>query len=261
MNTHVPNILNPEQVPERVPEQVATKQVRANTGFANEPDMSAGRNGLEFISAGREAVEFEKASRHSGRVRRLKIILPIIAAIVVVGFIGAVALRNIGLPSINIGSLNLDDGKLVMEHPRLSGMDGDQRPYSLTAEKAIQDLSKPKSIELDVITAKLPMENDVYADITADNGVYNSEKKTLVMNGKVTLKTDNGMEINLVDVDVDIGTGSLQTSNPISLKTENATITADSLRVENSGERIIFEKRVRMTLYPSSAEKPATNRQ
>lgn len=257
MNTHVPNILNPEQVPERVDVQ----QIRANIGLASEQGMRAERNNLEFVSAGRETAEFEKASRHSGRVRRLKIILPVIAAIVVVGFIGAVALRNIGLPSINIGSLNLDDGKLVMEHPRLNGMDSDQRPYSLTAEKAIQDLSKPKSIELDVITAKLPMENDVYADVTADNGVYDSEKKTLVMNGKVTLKTDNGMEINLVDVDVDLGAGSLQTANPISLKTENATITADSLRVENNGERIIFEKRVRMTLYPSNAEQPATNGQ
>lgn len=261
MNTHVPNILNPEQAPERVDAQ----QIRAKASSANEPGMNTGRGNLDFVSARRETGEFEKASRHSGRVRRLKIILPAIAVVVVVGFIGAVALRNIGLPSINIGSLNLDDGKLVMEHPRLSGMDGDQRPYSLTAEKAIQDLSKPKSIELDVITAKLPMENDVYANITADNGVYNSENKTLVMNGKVTLKTDTGMEINLVDVDVDIGTGSLQTSNPVSLKTENATITADSLRVENNGERIIFEKRVRMTLYPASAptsaKEPAVNGQ
>lgn len=253
MNTHVPNIHDSKQVDAR--------QVRAEAGLANGQGMSTGRSNLEFVSAGREVAEFEKASRHSGRVRLLKIILPVIAAIVVVGFIGAVALRNIGLPSINIGSLNLDDGKLVMEHPRLNGTDGDKRPYSLTAEKAIQDLSQPKIIELDVITAKLPMENDVYADVTADNGVYDSEKKTLVMNGKVTLKTDNGMEINLIDVDVDIGAGNLQTTNPVSVKTENANIVADSLRVENNGERIIFEKRVRMTLYPSDAEKPATNGQ
>ncbi|MFK5980042.1 MAG: LPS export ABC transporter periplasmic protein LptC [Rhizobiaceae bacterium] len=261
MNTHVPNILNSEQVPE----QVDVQQIRANTGLANESGMSSnghiGRNGLEFVSAGRETVEFEKASRHSGRVRWLKIILPAIAAVVVVGFIGAIVLRNIGLPSINIGALNLDDGKLVMEHPKLNGTDSNQRPFSLTAEKAIQDLSTPKSIELDVITAKLPMENDVYADVTADNGVYDSEKKTLVLDGKVTLKTDGGMEINLTDVDVDIGAGSLQTSNPVRLKTENATIKADSLKVENNGERIIFETRVRMTLYPSSAKEPSVNGQ
>lgn len=252
MNTHVPNILKPEQVD--------AQQIRANTGLANESGMNnagrTGRNNLEFVSAKREAVEFEKASRHSGRVRWLKIILPVIATIVVAGFIGAVALRNIGLPSINIGSLNLDDGKLVMEHPKLSGTDGDQRPYSLTAEKAIQDLSKPKSIELDVITAKLPMEDGVYADITADNGVYDSEKKILVMDGDVVLKTDSGMQINLVDVDVDIGAGSLQTTKPVRLKTENANIEAGSLRVENNGELIIFEKRVKMTLNPAGVSAP-----
>ena len=252
MNTYVPNILDSNRV--------EAQHFRADTSLANEQGVNIRRENVDFVSAKREAAEFEKASRHSGRVRLLKILLPTIAVIVVIGFIGAVALRNIGLPSINIGSLNLDDGKLVMEHPKLNGTDRNQRPFSLTAEKAIQDLSKPKSIELDVITAKLPMENGVYADVTADNGVYDSETKTLVMTGDVVLKTDDGMEIHLVDVDVDIGTGSLQTTNPVSLITENATITADSLRVENNGERIIFDKRVRMTLNPSSAN-PANNGQ
>lgn len=251
MNTHVPHIHSPEQR--------EAPPVRAAASSGNGVDD--GQSKLEFVSAGREATEFAKASRHSSRVRRLKIILPVIAAIVVIGFIGAVALRNVSLPDIQIGGLNLDDGKLVMEHPQLSGTDAEKRPYSLTAEKAIQDLSKPKSIELNVITAKLPMENGVYADITADKGVYDADKKTLIMDGKVTLKTDNGMKIDLVDVNVDIAVGSLETSNPVSLKTESANIVADSLRVEKNGELIIFEKRVRMTLDPSGIKKPAENGQ
>lgn len=74
------------------------------------------------------------------------------------------------------------------------------------------------------------------------------------MDGKVTLITDNGMTINLIDVDVDIASGGLQTSNPVSLKTETADIVADSLRVEKNGETIVFDQHVRMTLYPAGTK-------
>ena len=50
----------------------------------------------------------------------------------------------------------------------------------------------------------------------------------------------------------DIASGRLQTDNPVSVDTERASVSAKSLRVEDSGKVIIFENSVRMTLRPTN---------
>lgn len=249
MNTHVTQIQTPEHLNAqmRSAPDISEQNLAAN--------VSAG--GQDFLSSNRKPGEFEQALRHSGRVRRLKFILPAIAAIVVVGFIGAIAVRNINIPGFSMGSLDLSDGKLVMEHPQLSGIDGDQRPFNLVAEKAIQDLSKPSELELEAVNARLPMDSGDFADVTAEHGIYDSAKKTLQLTGEVTVKTDSGMAGWLSDVDVDMASGTLTTSKPVTLKSETADIFADSMLIENHGDHIIFEKRVRLTLYPAETNKSA----
>ncbi|MBL4696691.1 MAG: LPS export ABC transporter periplasmic protein LptC [Rhizobiaceae bacterium] len=246
MNTVVPQIM--------IPKDLEAQLGSANVISERELAANVGHSGQDFMSSTREPGEFERALRHSGKVRRLKVILPIIAIVVVLGFVGAIALRSVSLPNISIGSLDLSDGKLVMKNPKLNGVDGKQRPYNLVAEKAIQDLSKPGEIELESIIARLPMDDGVFANVTAVRGIYNSEKRTLTMIGEVTMKTETGLDALLYDVDMDIASGSLQTSKPVSLKSESADIFADSMQVERNGEYIIFEKRVRLTLYPSAIQ-------
>lgn len=207
---------------------------------------------LDFLSGERGEEEFARARQHSRYVRLLKLGLPIVGVMIIAGFVGALVFQKFAYPSLDIGTIALEDGKLVMENPNLSGVDENKRPFSLSAEKAIQDADQPKRVELITINAQLPMENAVTANITAGNGIYDAEAKTLILSESVKVETSDGMRIELQGAEVDIGEGSLRTDNPITATSKQADISSQSLIVGESGERLIFEGKVRMTLRPKA---------
>jgi lipopolysaccharide export system protein LptC len=149
---------------------------------------------------------------------------------------------------------------MVMKNPELNGVDRQKRPYNLLAKEAIQNPTEPGKVELLQIDAKVPMDDKLYARIIAGTGFYDSEAKTLKLGGEVDVKTDDGMSIKLQDADIDIEGKTLSTKSPISMTSEQATISANQLQVEDGGKRIIFTNRVRMTIYPDKLKKAEANK-
>lgn len=207
-------------------------------------------NELDFLVAERSEVEFQKAATHTGWVRFLKIFLPILALLIILLIAGTLLFRQFMLPELDIGNIKMNDGKLVMENPKLNGVDQNQRPYNLSADRAIQDASNPTIVELQKIIATLPMEQNISADITAGNGVYDADAKTLILKERVTVSTSDGMSIELMDANVDIKSGAMTTTSPIRATSPQADISSSSMVVDKSGERLIFEGNVKMTLRP-----------
>lgn len=205
---------------------------------------------LDFIAAKRIDSEYEEAKRHAKRVRFLKIALPITGVVIISIVLLALLVRQLLLPEFDLDAISMQDGKLVMENPNLNGVDRDKRPFSLSADSAIQDADQPKRVELIEIKAKLPMDDTNFANITAGNGVYDAEEKTLVLTDEVDVITTDGMQIRLKNADVDIAAGVLQTENPISATSDRAEIVSDGLLVTENGKRLIFEGGVRMILRP-----------
>ncbi len=220
---------------------------------AQRPEPAHGS--LDFISAERGASEYDEAKRHAKIVRILKIAMPILGVLVILAVGAALLIRQLLLPDLDLGQITMQDGKLVMENPNLNGFDKQKRPFSLSALKAIQDADQPKRVELIDISAKLPMEDTLFANIKAGNGVYDAEEKTLVLFNKVNVLTSNGMTIKLEDADVDISSGALITLNPILATSDKADISSDRLQVEDSGKRLVFEGTVRLTLRPKELKK------
>ena len=142
-----------------------------------------------------------------------------------------------------------------MENPELSGFDAKKRPYSLSASKAAQDVKNPARVELETISAMLPVDEEISASVSAGRGLYDAEAKTLILDREVRLMTTDGMEMFLEDADVDIESGRLQTANPVWAKSPGAEISSGSLIVEENGKRILFENNVEMTLIPGILRK------
>lgn len=216
--------------------------------------------GLDFIGGERDARDFLRANRHSGKVRFLRVALPLTGIFILFVVIGAYWWSLPSTPSVSMQSAGIENGKMVMKNPELNGVDQQQRPYTLVAREAIQDPTVPNEVELNNIDATVPMEDGLFARILAGKGFYDSKAKTLKLDQDVDIKTDDGMKMTLKDADIDMEAGNLQTASPVSIVTEQAVISADSFAVENNGEKVIFENRVKMTLYPDKiqqAQKPA----
>ena len=65
------------------------------------------------------------------------------------------------------------------------------------------------------------------------------------------------MDILLKDAQVDIKTGTMSSSQSVRVQTDDTTINAGSVLVEQNGDRVFFTKGVSMTINPGTMAKDA----
>ncbi|MCO5160758.1 MAG: LPS export ABC transporter periplasmic protein LptC [Mesorhizobium sp.] len=202
---------------------------------------------------------FVRAQRHSRRVRWLKVWLPGLAFAGVIGFIGWSYLSIPTVAGIDIEGAAISDGKLVMANPKLDGFTKDKLPYTMTAQRAVQDLKDTSLVRLEDIDARLPVDPKNTAKVVAKSGVYDNGKNTMVFDSPMTITTTDGMTARLNSASLDMNAGSMSTSDPVEILLNGSKITALSMNMADNGRVIVFENRVRVDIEPrTSPEKAAS---
>jgi lipopolysaccharide export system protein LptC len=201
--------------------------------------------------AGLEA-RFAAAARHSRMVRILRVAVPAavvlaMAAIVAVSIFNPFRMLIPKLP-IDMGNLVVSGTKITMESPHLSGYSTDQRPYELWAKAAIQDLTDPDHVELQTLRTKVLMEDRSTVTMDARTGYFDSKQQLLDLRKDIFLQSSTGYEAKLSQAFVDINKGTVTSDEHVDVKLLNGTLTADKLRIFNSGEVVRFEGNVVMNL-------------
>lgn len=191
---------------------------------------------------------FRSARRHSGRVRALKLALPALALLMVVGFFGKSWLASTAGIALNLVGSAVEGGRLVMADPRLDGYTSGDRAYTVTASRAIQDIGDTSRIDLEGIDARLPFDRDNWVTVMADRGAFHREANRLDLDSGVTIVTDTGLRARLKNASVDIKDGSLVTDDPVDVEGEGTRIEADSLKVTGNGSVLVFDRRVRVEI-------------
>jgi lipopolysaccharide export system protein LptC len=201
--------------------------------------------------AGMEA-RFASAARHSRMVRVLRIAVPA-AVVLAMASIIAVSIFNpfrILLPNLPVDMSNLvvSGTKITMESPHMAGYSTDLRPYELWAKAAIQDLTDPDHMELKTLRAKVMMEDKSTVTMDARTGYYDSKQQMLDLRKDIFLQSSTGYEARMSQAYVDINKGTVTSDEHVDVKLLNGTLTADKLRIFNSGEIVRFEGNVVMNL-------------
>ena len=217
------------------------------------------------MSRGDSERAFRAARRHSRVVRALRIAIPAfvgVVALVVVLAIYFNPLRMLAKLPVNVSDLVISGSKITMEQPRLSGFTRDARAYELTADAAAQDLTKPDIIELHNIHAKVQMQDKSTVQLSAVKGIYDSKGETLKLNRDIILNSSSGYEGRLSEATVDIRKGNVLSEHPVELKMLQGTLNANHLQIFDSGDRVLFENGVRMTLFltEEAAQRAGQNR-
>lgn len=180
----------------------------------------------------------------------MKFVLPVLAALIAAGFFGYTYLVSPSDVVMEIEAQTIENGKIVMANPKLSGVTKEQRPYSMTALRAIQDFAQQTVIELEKIDARLPFDSDSWATIEAERGIYNSQLNTLELPNPISIKSDGGLVASLESAYIDVGKGEMTTTRPVEISLDGSRITSDSMRVVDNGKVLIFEKSVRVSIDP-----------
>lgn len=208
--------------------------------------------GLERLAA------FDRAQRHSRRVRRLKVALPALAVLLIAGF-GVVAFIARQAPGLGIQSVLIEDGRIVMQNPRVNGLTGGNKPYVVEAARAFQSVSDANDIALEGITARLPYAGEVFADLEAARGHLDNTARILKLDGGFTFITEDGLTAKMEAATLDLVGRGLVSEKPVDITSPGTHIRADSMRIGDGGAEMVFERKVRMVIQPSMLGKPSTS--
>lgn len=149
---------------------------------------------------------------------------------------------------LDAGKLVIHGTKITMESPKLSGYTRDRRWYEMNAQAAAQDVTKPDMVELVEVRAKIETGDQSTIFLSAKDGLFNRKASILTLNHNVLLKSTSGYEMHLEEAIVDTAKGEVVSNKPVAVFTQDATLNADRLEVEKSGEIVRFVGTVVMNL-------------
>jgi lipopolysaccharide export system protein LptC len=196
------------------------------------------------------------ARRHSRIVRVVRIALPVA---VILG-LGAFVLLNYfdpmnalaKLPSVS-GKLGVQGSKITMELPRIAGITRDSRSYQLTAETAVQDITKPDQIELQNLRAEIEMADADVVVVTAKSGTYNTKIDKVTLREHVVFTSAQGYNAKMREAVIDMKKGTLQSDQAVDVKMPSGRVVSNGIEIENSGEVVRFTRGV---VFDLDAEEP-----
>jgi lipopolysaccharide export system protein LptC len=197
------------------------------------------------------------ARRHSRLVRFTRIALPAgivvaLTALVLVTYFEPLRMLE-KLPAVS-GTLAVQGSKITMELPKIAGFTRDSRSYEMTAETAVQDITKPDVVDLKNLRATIELPGSNLVQISAGSGVYNTKSEQLVMRDQVTFTTAHGYRGKLRDASVDVKQGNIVSDQPVELTLPDGLLKANRIEIIDSGDVIRFDRGVVLTL---DGDKPA----
>ncbi|MET3599136.1 LPS export ABC transporter periplasmic protein LptC [Martelella mangrovi] len=197
---------------------------------------------------------FRKAKRHSGHVRRLKIILPLAAVLITIGLVAATFLRSIVPENISLDAASIENGMIVMTNPGMSGRNSDGIRYSLKADRALLPATNPddSNVLLENVVASVPVDDTVTAVVDATRTLYDRVTEKLTINEPFTITLSNGMTADFSSAEIDIKGGTLASDTPITVTAPQASVVAQNVNIVNNGQKIRFGGGVHVTLSPAA---------
>lgn len=200
---------------------------------------------------------YESAVRHSARVRRLKVALPLVAGAIALVFMAVSFVRAFLPEEFQLETATIEDGKIVMQNPAIAGRNRQNISYSMKAQRALQDIANPDIIALENIHAEMPVNETVVATVDARSGIYDRGANTLDMNAPFTISMNNGVNADFQSAYLDVNAGEMETKRPVAISMSGGSIIAQTLRMTDKGHIVTFEGMVRVNIQPSAIRKNA----
>jgi lipopolysaccharide export system protein LptC len=216
----------------------------------------------QIIGLKRESTE-PWLARYANHIR---ILLPLVALVVVLaGVIGPMFGEATGF-LVRKMPLDFNRGEYMrMERPHFAGNDKHQRPYTITADYAIQKARDVKVLDLFKPKADMLDKKERWTALTADTGKYDQQLHLLDLTGNVTLFQDKGYTLTTERARIDLDADAAYGDRPVQGHGPDGEIRSEGFHASERGDRIVFTGRARLilrghqqdTTEPAPAPQPA----
>ena len=193
---------------------------------------------------------------HDRKVRFLAVWLPGAVGVVLAAMIiGPLFARREISFLLDRNKVALTQERLRVSNAMYRGIDGQGRPFTVIADKAVQASIKEPVVKMDKLAARLRM-SDGPAELIAQNGAYNYQAETVSVAGPVVFTAADGYRIITQNVSIDLkqrrigGTGGVSGSVPA------GTFRADRVSADLEQRIVTLDGNVRLMMQLQQLRMP-----
>ena len=195
-------------------------------------------------SLARRRTQMQAWRRRSRLIGRMRRVLPVTAAVILLFLAGSVLLKSLGG---GIGETRPGGAAIHMTNARFQGRDSDGRAYVLAATEASRSGGDIGRISLVKPTLIYNAEGLKPTQIVADTGLYREDNRLLTLQGHV-LASDGDDTFRTSQAVADTLHLVINGWNRVEGGGPHGTITADSFGIYDHGKSIVFNGDVHSVL-------------
>lgn len=143
-------------------------------------------------------------------------------------------------------------GPPQMLRPRFQGVDGQNQPYTITAELAEQ--KDASHVALNKVNADIVMNDGQWVTMSADGALVSVEENRFTVHGNVHLFIDSGYEVSTESMNVNLAAGEGDGTVPLRIQGPPGILRAQGFKALDSGRRIVFTGPVHLTVYSNGED-------
>ncbi len=199
----------------------------------------------------RETTGLDRAERHSRFVFIMRLILPILAVgIVMVVVIYSVAYkpniqRIFEYPAGQTGS-----GRVSMVNPKLTGLDIEDRYFTVTAKEAVRQADAPDDIVLRLLDVEISKDGAELLKLHAARGTAHTKTNQMVFGPLVQIDLPQGYSFQTDSTLVDMDKAIIRGDDPIHGEGPVGKISANRYEITKDEGIVILSGNVRLSVDP-----------
>ena len=186
---------------------------------------------------------------HTGLIRALKILLPVVALSVVLLVLAWPRIEDAMAPAQRqLVQSKQNNGRNELMNPVFNSVDNHDEPYQVTATRAVQSINNTDVILLDKPTANIILNSGHVIDGNAVHGTYTQSEGKLLLEGDVTLHEEEGYVAKTSKAVVNAKTHQSSSDQPVRVTGPSGTIDATGMQVNSDSQVLIFTGPAKMML-------------
>ncbi|ABC64525.1 hypothetical protein [Erythrobacter litoralis] len=145
--------------------------------------------------------------------------------------------------------------RLRVDNALYRGADNEGRPFSLTADEAVQQSSEEGIVRLRDVVARILLP-DGPGQLVAEGGAYSLENEVLDVDGALRVTAADGYRIVATGVAIDLAAKKLLGSGGVEGSFPAGTFSGDQLEVDLSERIIALEGNAKLRMVPGELRMP-----
>jgi lipopolysaccharide export system protein LptC len=179
--------------------------------------------------------------RAAARARMAPYVSGVFAAVIVILLgIFLYQARNVAPAPKRVDHTAVSHDQVTVTDSTITGLDSQNRPYSISAGSAVQDKDKPNFIVLDEVSGATNRRTGEAITFESRKGRYDSDLKTLDLETDVVIKSAGRFTARMDRARVIVAEKRLTSNVPVTVEFTSGTIDANGLEISNEGNDILF---------------------